>query len=147
MSETGRERPPPTPRPTDSGPPGGLPGSRLPGSQIPRHEPRQAQARFALLLALARGAVAWETIWPALWPLLGVLGAFFAVALFDVLPALSGWLHSAVLAVFALALVAAVAFAVRRISLPVTQAAKRPLESDRTLDTRALTAPPNPHTG
>src|SRR3546814_10580188 len=54
------------------------PRSGLPGSRLPRHEPRQAQARFALLLALARGAVAWETIWPALWPLLGVLGAFLA---------------------------------------------------------------------
>src|SRR3546814_18013472 len=74
------------------------PRSGRPGSRLPRHEPRQAQARFALLLALARGAVAWEIIRPALWPLLGVLGAFLAVALFDVLPALSGWLHSAVLA-------------------------------------------------
>src|SRR3546814_4866462 len=101
------------------------PRSGRPGSRLPRHEPRQAQARFALLLALARGAVAWEIIWPALWPLLGVLGAFLAVALFDVLPALSGWLHSAVLAAFALALVAAVAFAVRRISLPDTRADRK----------------------
>src|SRR3546814_434604 len=112
----------------------------LPISRLPRHEPRQAQARFALLLALARGAVAWEIIRPALWPLLGVLGAFLAVALFDVLPALSGWLHSAVLAAFALALVAAVAFAVRRISLPDSRAAKRRLERDSGLDHRPLTA-------
>src|SRR3546814_10883066 len=98
MGEAGRELPSPKPRPSDSGPSGGLPRSRLAGSRLPRHEPRQAQARFALLLALARGAVAWEIISPALWPLLGVLGAFLAVALFDVLPALSGWLHSAVLA-------------------------------------------------
>src|SRR3546814_14413767 len=98
MSETGRERPSPKPRPTDSGPPGGLPESRLPGSQIPRHEPRQAQARFSLLLALARGAVASDTLWPALWPLLDVLSALLAVPLFDVLPALNLLLHSPVLA-------------------------------------------------
>ena len=100
----------------------------------------QAQARFGVLLALARGAVAWEAIWPALWPVLGVVGLFLAAALTGLLPALNGWLHSAALVVFAGALLAALVHAVRRISLPDDQAGKRRLERDSGLAHRPLTA-------
>src|SRR3546814_10471295 len=93
-----------------------------------------------MLLALARGAVAWENIWPAVWPLLGVLGAFLAVALSGLLPALNGWLHSAVLVAFAVAFVAALVLAARRITQPDEQAGKRRLERDSGLDHRPLTA-------
>ncbi len=48
-------------------------------------------------LALARVALLWERIWRSLWPAACVLGAFTAIALFDILPALPGWLHLLVL--------------------------------------------------
>jgi uncharacterized protein (TIGR02302 family) len=136
MSETGRERPSPTPRPGRS--PGRPAGS--PASATPQRAERPALARFGLLLALARGAVAWETIWPAAWPPLGVAGAFVAVALSGLLPTLDGWLHSAVLAGFGLAFLAALVLAARRIRLPDEQAGKRRLERDSGLDHRPLTA-------
>ncbi|HMA15106.1 MAG: TIGR02302 family protein [Bacteroidota bacterium] len=140
MSETGRQRPSPTPRPGH--PSGTGPGRRPGGPASPTIErvERPAIARFGLLLALARGAVAWETIWPAVWPPLGVAGAFLAVALSGLLPALAGWLHSAVLAGFGLAFLAALVLAARRISLPDEQAGKRRLERDSGLDHRPLTA-------
>jgi uncharacterized protein (TIGR02302 family) len=119
MSDTGRNRPSPEPTPTD--------GTR-------------ALARFGLLLALARGAVAWEAIWPAIWPVFGILGIFLAVALSGLLPTLPGWLHAAALAAFAAALLAALTLAARRLSLPDTQAGKRRLERDSGLDHRPLTA-------
>ncbi len=106
----------------------------------PSPDPKRVLARFSLLLALARGAVAWESIWPAIWPVLGVAGLFLAAALSGLLPALSGWLHSVVLAGFAAALLAAVVCAVRRISLPDERAGKRRLERDSALDHRPLTA-------
>ena len=135
MSETGRERPSPKPRPAGARSEAGRTDPRSPESA-----PRQAVARFSLLLTLARGAVAWESIWPAAWPLFGVVGAFLAVALSGLLPALNGWLHSAVLAFFALAFFAALVLAARRVSLPDEQAGKRRLERDSGLDHRPLTA-------
>src|SRR3546814_15604491 len=104
MSETGQQRP--TSRPRAGGPDARRPGPPSPQGS-PQGEPRQSATRFAMLLALARGAVAWENIWPAVWQLLGVLGAFLAVAPSGLLPALHGWLHSAVLVAFAGAFVAA----------------------------------------
>lgn len=132
MNETGRERPSPTPRP------GRLPGG--PAAATPERSERPAIARFGLLLALARGALAWETIWPAVWPPLGVAGAFVAVALSGLLPTLDGWLHSAVLAGFGLAFLVALVLAARRIRLPDEQAGRRRLERDSGLDHRPLTA-------
>ena len=52
-------------------------------------------------LGLARGALAWEQIWPAFWPAVGIAGLFIAIALFNVLPSLGGWLHALVLLLFA----------------------------------------------
>ena len=106
----------------------------------PPSDTKRVLARFGLLLALARGAVAWEAIWPALWPVLGVAGLFLAVALSGLLPTLSGWLHSMALAAFAAALLATLVNAVRRISLPDEHAGKRRLERDSELDHRPLTA-------
>ncbi|MGF1629047.1 MAG: TIGR02302 family protein [Kiloniellaceae bacterium] len=131
MSETGRERPTPQParppRPTATPEP-------TPG------EARRVLAQFSLLLTLARSAVAWESIWLAAWPALGILGVFLAVALSGLLPTLSGWLHSVVLAAFAVAFIAALAYAIRCVSLPDAQAGKRRLERDSGLDHRPLTA-------
>ena len=79
---------------------------------------------------LAWLALAWERAWPALAPLVGVLGLFFAVALMDVLPAMAGWLHSAVLA--------AVAWAVRTWHRPSELEARRRLEVASALPHRPL---------
>src|SRR3546814_15981293 len=87
MSETGQQRP--TSRPRAGGPDARRPGPPSPQGS-PQGEPRQSATRFAMLLALARGAFAWENIWPAVWPMLGVPGAFLAVALHGLLPALNG---------------------------------------------------------
>lgn len=122
-------------RPSSPSPAAGAAGRR-PNAD----ETRRAETRFGFLLALARGAVAWESIWPALWPLFAVVGLFVAVALSGLLPALSGWLHSLALAVFAVALLAALVHAARRISLPDERAGKRRLERDSGLDHRPLTA-------
>ena len=103
-------------------------------------DPKRVLARFGLLLTLARGAVAWETIWPAIWPLLGVAGIFLALAFSGILPGLPGWLHSFTLAAFAAAFIAALVWAARRITLPDEQAGKRRLERDSELDHRPLTA-------
>lgn len=137
MSETGRERPSSPTRPGPQRPGDATPKPRR---RAPRPPERSSIARFGLLLALARGAVAWETVWPALWPLLGVVGAFLAVALSGLLPALNGWLHSAVLAAFAAAFLAALVRALRRIALPDERAGKRRLERDSGFDHRPLTA-------
>ena len=48
-------------------------------------------------LGLARATLAWEQIWPALWPATGIAGLFIAIALFNVLPSLGGWLHALVI--------------------------------------------------
>ncbi|GAB4356452.1 MAG: TIGR02302 family protein [Kiloniellaceae bacterium] len=122
-------------RPSSPSPTAGAAGSR-PDAE----ETRRAETRFGFLLALARGAVAWESIWPALWPLFAVIGLFVAVALSGLLPALNGWLHSLALAAFAVALLAALVHAARRISLPDEGAGKRRLERDSGLDHRPLTA-------
>ena len=49
----------------------------------------------------ARLALFWEQLWPALLPALTLAGVFLALALFDVLPLLPGWLHGLVLALIA----------------------------------------------
>ncbi len=91
-------------------------------------------------LGLARGALAWEQLWPALWPAAGVAGLFIAVALFNVLPALGGWLHALVLLLFAAAFAAALLVGARRIRLPDDAAALRRLERDSGLTHRPLAA-------
>ena len=91
-------------------------------------------------LGLARGALAWEQIWPAFWPAVGVAGLFIAMALFNVLPSLGGWLHALVLLLFAAAFAAAVWYGIRRIRLPDGTAALRRLERDSGLTHRPLAA-------
>ncbi|MEQ9640150.1 MAG: TIGR02302 family protein [Alphaproteobacteria bacterium] len=87
---------------------------------------------------LAWLALAWERAWPALAPLVGVIGLFVAVALMDILPALAGWLHVAVLAVFALAAVAAIVWMVRYWRRPTDAEARRRLETASDLPHRPL---------
>lgn len=87
---------------------------------------------------LAWLALAWERAWPALAPLVGVIGLFAAVALMDVLPALTGWGHVAVLVLFALAALAALVWMVRYWQRPTAGEARRRLETASDLPHRPL---------
>ena len=85
-------------------------------------------------------ALFWERLWPALWPPLGVLGLFLALALFDLLPRLPGWLHATLLAAFLLAFLGVAAKALGRMVLPKRADAKHRLERGSGFDHRPLSS-------
>ena len=99
-----------------------------------------AVKNLGLRMALARATLAWEQIWPAAWPALGVMGVFLVLALFDVLPALPGWLHLAVLIALGVVFVYAVVRGVRAWRAPDADAARRRIEIASALAHRPLTA-------
>ncbi len=96
--------------------------------------------RLGHRLPLAWMAELWERLWPRLWLPVTVLAAFIAVALFDVLPDLSGWLHTGILAGFGAGLLASIVLAWRGFRRPTGADAKRRLERSSGLDHRPLTA-------
>lgn len=99
----------------------------------------EALARgYGMRLHLSGAMLFWESLWPALWPLGCLSGLFLALALMDAMAGLEGWLHALVLAAFALAAVAAIVWAVRRVRLPGREAALRRLEVGSGLDHRPL---------
>lgn len=89
-------------------------------------------------LWLARGALFWEKLWPGLWPALGVIGLFLVFALFDALPGLPVWAHGIALAFFAVALIGALWFGLRKIDLPGFGPARRRIETVTGLAHRPL---------
>ncbi|MEE8333494.1 MAG: TIGR02302 family protein [Alphaproteobacteria bacterium] len=91
-------------------------------------------------MTLARLALAWERLWPPLWPAVAALGLFLSLALFDVLPALPGWLHAVVLALLAGGCLYALARAIRGFAWPEAAAAQRRLETESGLAHRPLQA-------
>ncbi|MBV8334909.1 MAG: DUF4175 family protein, partial [Alphaproteobacteria bacterium] len=99
-----------------------------------------ADTPFAMRLRLARAALVWERVWPACWPALAVLGSFFVLSLFDLLPLLPGLLHAAVLLGFGVAFLAAVGVASRSLILPDRSAARRRIERASGLAHRPLQA-------
>jgi len=101
-------------------------------------KPAAPPRRLSVLVILARAALIWERFWPAAWPTVGITGLFIAVALFDVLPALPGWLHSLTLAAFAVAAAASLFLAISRLRWPSRQQARRRLERDSGLAHRPL---------
>ncbi len=84
----------------------------------------------------------WETLWPAMWPPFGVALVFLAVALFDVLPLLPGWLHGLVLLAFAGTFLGLLLRAIRQVRRhePRDEAALRRVERDSGLSHHPLTA-------
>ncbi|MBP2232004.1 uncharacterized protein (TIGR02302 family) [Azospirillum agricola] len=102
-------------------------------NSLPPSEPR---AR----LWQARSALLWERLGPALWAPLTILGVFLALALFNLLPHLPGWLHAALLVLLAGAFALAVVAGVRRLRLPDEGDARRRLERDSGIPHRPLTA-------
>lgn len=95
--------------------------------------------RMAARLWLARLILGLETLWPSLVWLASLVGLFLALALFDMLPLLSGWLHAAVLAGFV-----GVGLVLLRLMLrskwPDQAAAARRLEQDSGLGHRPFQA-------
>ncbi len=108
----------------------------------PEHLPEDTERELRHLgwkLALARMALAWERLWPALWPAAGIGGAFIALALFDILPALPIWLHAAVLILFVAALAYALWHGIGALAVPDRGAGQRRIESSTGLLHRPLT--------
>jgi uncharacterized protein (TIGR02302 family) len=91
-------------------------------------------------LRLAGVALVWEKAWPALWPLVGLIGAFLALALFDLPARLPARLHWLLLALMVLAVTAAIYAVVERFSWPSRNAARRRIETASGLTHRPLTA-------
>jgi len=89
---------------------------------------------------LARLALWWEAAWPALWPATATVGIFVATTLADIWRIVPGWLHVALLAGFAAALVTSLTMAVRSVRWPRRTAAHRRLERASSLAHRPLTA-------
>ena len=97
-------------------------------------------SRLTVQLGLARTALFWERFWPAIWPLVGIAGLFLTVALFDLLPALSIWLHIAALAAFGAATLWALWKFVSVFRFPGEKETRRRLEQDSGLKHRPLTS-------
>lgn len=96
--------------------------------------------RYRILLRLAQAAQLWENVWPRLWPAACLVGAFVAVALFDLLPLLPSWLHALTLAAFTVAGIAALLYAIPGLKLVSETAARRRLERDSDLAHQPLSA-------
>ncbi len=99
-----------------------------------------APAALKRRLGLAAAALFWERLWPALWPAAGVIGVFVALALFDVPAMLPNALRWILLAVFVVALTAALFEAASRFRLPRGDAARRRIETASGMTHRPLTA-------
>ncbi|MFZ0693962.1 MAG: TIGR02302 family protein [Alphaproteobacteria bacterium] len=108
-------------------------------SGIPIHEDALKRRYVRRRLHLATAALLWETLWPALWPAVLIGGAFLALALFDLLPALPPAFHAGVLIAFAITFFAALYRARSEIGWPGRRAAERRIERETGLAHRPLT--------
>lgn len=115
-------------------------------ARVSRFAPKSAEnsvimaSRLTAQLGLTRAALFWERFWPAVWPLLGVAGLFLALALFDLLPALPIWLHTAALVLLAVAALWGLWHFVRVFRFPGERETRRRLEQDSGLKHRPLTS-------
>ncbi len=91
-------------------------------------------------MRLAWLSLAWERMWPALWQCTAVVGLLLALALFDLLPLLAGWLHALILAVGVAAFIWTLWRGLHRLRLPRHEEACRRLELDSGLDHRPLSS-------
>jgi len=101
---------------------------------------RRAHRRVERLLWMAGASLTWERLWPRAWPVIGVAGVFAAVAFLDLLPMLPGWLHSIVLALFAIAFAIAIRRGTHGFRTTKRDEARHRLEQDSGLDHRPLAA-------
>jgi len=93
-----------------------------------------------LRVTLSRLALFWERAWPALWPTARLAGLFVLLALLDLLPQLPGWLHGAILAIFAAGLIRASWRGFSALRMPDQAAAQRRLERINKLPHRPFDA-------
>ena len=100
----------------------------------------QRGLRLGFNVVLVRAALLFETLLRCLWRAALVVGLFVAVALFDLLPALPGWLHSLLLVGLALALLLALWRGFSEFRWPAAREAARRLELDAGVAHRPLTA-------
>ncbi len=91
--------------------------------------PRHRQ-QLALGILLARAVLFWERLWPRLWPALAILALFALTVLFDLWSALPSRVRAALLALFALALAAALGTGLRGLRWPRREEALARLERD-----------------
>ena len=91
-------------------------------------------------VTLSGVALFMERLWRAFWPVWLIIGLFVAIALFDLFSRLPGLLHAAVLALFAIALVAALWINLRRVRFPRYGESRRRLEQVNALAHRPLEA-------
>ncbi len=101
---------------------------------------RRVRRHHSRMMPLAQAALIWERLWPRLWSVAGIIGSFFALALFDVLPLLPFWLHGALLFGFATAMVAALYFGLRSFRVPTRQEVRTRIERDSLLHHHPLAA-------
>ena len=94
--------------------------------------------RYRLLLILALATVWWERLWVCIWKPVLVAATFTALILLDLLPALPGWLHFAVLGVFAILFGVLSYRALRGFRSVGWADARRRLERDNGLEHRPL---------
>lgn len=92
---------------------------------------------YARRITTARLVLGWERLWRLAWPVVAWIALFFAVALLDILPRLSSWLHWLILAAFAGGLVYFLS-RLRLFRAPSRQDAQRRLEADSGLSHRPL---------
>jgi uncharacterized protein (TIGR02302 family) len=90
--------------------------------------------------AVAWLSIVWERVWRALWPASGILAFFLLLALSDLLPALPGWAHIALLVLLIGCLFRALWLGARRFKFPARFAIDRRLEDDSGLSHRPLEA-------
>jgi len=100
----------------------------------------ESNDRNARRLRLAALALGWERLWPALAPALGVVALFAILALFDLPARLPGWAHLTLLILFAVLLMAALAWGFHAFRLPRLTLARRRVERASGLAHRPLTA-------
>jgi len=99
---------------------------------------RQVRRRLSRLIPFAYAALLWERLWPRLWPVIGVVGAFIALALLDVFPMMPFWLHGMALAGFAAVSAWALYAGTKTLHLPTLEDVRNRIERDSHLDHRPL---------
>ena len=92
---------------------------------------------YAHRITFARFVLGWERLWRLAWPVMAWTALFAAIALLDILPRLSSWLHGLLLVAFAGGLVYLLS-RLRHFRAPSRQEAQRRLEADSGLSHRPL---------
>ncbi|MEQ8347838.1 MAG: TIGR02302 family protein [Sneathiellaceae bacterium] len=117
--------------------PGALTGEPT-GDRAVRDPFSQRRAALERRVTLTFWTLVWEQLWPRLAPAFGVAALFAILSLFDLWALLGGYGHAAALALFALALAAALIWAIVTLRWPTRAQARRRLELANRLDHRPL---------